>query len=67
MVSSPQAVSGHPTVLAKPAISVMPVIERARGVAIDAPERGEGGIVEAKSHADAEQQPGDRPAPGSNR
>ncbi len=28
MVSSPQAVSGHPTVEAKPAISVMPVIDR---------------------------------------
>jgi hypothetical protein len=28
MVSSPQADSGHPTVEAKPAISVMPVIER---------------------------------------
>jgi hypothetical protein len=28
MVCSPQAVSGQPTVLAKPAISVMPVIER---------------------------------------
>ena len=31
----------------------------ARCVAIDAPERCEGGIIEAKSHADAEQQPGD--------
>jgi hypothetical protein len=28
IVSSPHAVSGYPTVLAKPAISVMPVIER---------------------------------------
>ena len=28
MVSRPQAVSGHPTVEANPAISVMPVIER---------------------------------------
>jgi hypothetical protein len=28
MVSSPSADSGHPTVDAKPAISVMPVIER---------------------------------------
>ena len=31
----------------------------ARLVAIDAPQRGEGGVVQAKSHADAEQQPGD--------
>ena len=28
MVSSPHALNGHPTVEAKPAISVMPVIER---------------------------------------
>jgi hypothetical protein len=28
MLSSPSAVSGQPTVEAKPAISVMPVIER---------------------------------------
>ena len=28
MVSSPQAVSGHPTVLAKPASRVMPVMAR---------------------------------------
>ncbi len=28
MVSSPHAVSGHPTVEAKPAIKVMPVMER---------------------------------------
>ncbi len=28
MASSPHALNGHPTVLAKPAISVMPVIER---------------------------------------
>ena len=28
MVCSPQAVSGHPTVEAKPASSVMPVMER---------------------------------------
>jgi hypothetical protein len=28
IVSSPHAVSGHPTVEAKPAIRVMPVIER---------------------------------------
>ena len=30
----------------------------ARVVAIDAPERGEGRVVQAKSHADSEQQPG---------
>ena len=31
----------------------------ARGVAIDASQRAEGGVVQAKSHADAEQKPGD--------
>ena len=31
----------------------------ARGIAIDAPQRGEGGVVQAEAHADAEQQPGD--------
>ena len=59
MVSRPHAVSGHPTVEANPAIRVMPVIERARRVAIDAPERGKGRIVEARAHADAEQEPRD--------
>jgi len=36
----------------------MPVIERAPRRQ-DAPQRGEGGIVQAKCHADAEQKPGD--------
>ena len=49
--AAPQAVSGQPTVLAKPAIRVMPVMARARVGAIDAPQRGEGRVVEAKAHA----------------
>ena len=65
MVSSPTRVSGHPTVEAKPAISVMPVIDRARRVAIDAPERAEGRIIQARAHADAEQQPGRNQQSGS--
>src|ERR1700728_1362352 len=66
MVPSPSELSGQPTVLAKPAIKVMPVIAP-RVAPVDAPQRTEGGVVEAKAHADAEQQPGRRQRPDRRR
>ncbi len=56
--SRPSAVSGQPTVRGKARDQRDAGDRGARGLAIDAPERAERRVVEAISHADAEQQPG---------
>jgi hypothetical protein len=57
IASRPNELSGQPTVLAKPAIRVMPVIALRGVVAVDAAQRAECRVVQAEPHPDAEQKP----------